>query len=108
MGGSDDEAGNRRTEAKAEVASDSAKRGRRGALLRRNQGQGQNLARGLRNSEAGAADGRPDEALPGTVDKCETPIARRAHEIAGDKERLRTETIEQRTGRGALRPPPCP
>jgi hypothetical protein len=46
-----------------------------GALLRRDQGQTQNLVRGSRDCETGAADGRADEALPGTVDERETCVA---------------------------------
>src|SRR5881392_1757694 len=63
MGGRDDEARNRRAEAETEVACDASERGRCGALLRRNQGQGQDLAGGSHESEAGTADGRADEAL---------------------------------------------
>src|SRR3954452_15185709 len=43
MGGRDDEARNRRAQAETEVACDSSERGRCGALLRRDQGQGQDL-----------------------------------------------------------------
>ena len=86
IGGSDDEARNRRAAAETEVACDSAKRDRGGALLRRDQGQGQNLVRGVRDSEPGAADGRADEGLPGTVDKCEACVAQCAREIAGDQD----------------------
>jgi hypothetical protein len=99
IGGSDDEARHRRAGAHAEIACDSAERDRGGALLRRDQGQTQNLVRGSRDSETGAADDRADEALPGTVDECETSVAQCAHEIAGDQDRLRTDTIEQRTRR---------
>ena len=100
IGGSDDEARDRRPGAHAEIARDAAERDRGGALLRRDQGQTQNLVRGSRDSETGAADDRADEALPGTVDECETSVAQCAHEIAGDQDRLRTETIEQRTRQG--------
>src|SRR5215468_11200106 len=48
----------------------------------------------------GAADGRADEGLPGTVDECEARVAQCAREIAGDQDRLGTETIEQRTRQG--------
>ena len=73
MGGRDDEPRNRRAEAETEVACDSSERGRCGALLRRDQGQGQDLAGGSHESEAGTADGRADEALPRTVDKRQAP-----------------------------------
>src|SRR5262249_58224912 len=46
MGGRDDEARNRRAEAETEVACDSSERGRCGSLLRRDQGQGHDLAAG--------------------------------------------------------------
>src|SRR5213075_1706137 len=99
IGGGDDEARDRRSGAQAEIGGDSAERDRGRALLRRDQGQTQYLVRGSRDCETGAADGRADEALPGTVDECETSVAQRAHEIAGDQDRLRTNTIEQRTRR---------
>ena len=57
------------------------------------------MVRASRDCETGAADGGADEALPGTLDECETCVAQCAHEIAGDQDRLRTETIEQRTRR---------
>ncbi len=100
MGESDDEARNRRAEAETEVTCDSSERGRCGALLRWDQGQGQDLARGSRESEAGAADGRADEGLPGTVDKRQGPVAECVHNIARDQDPFRTETIEERTRRG--------
>ena len=53
--GSDDEARNRRAAAETEVACDSAERDRGGALVGWDQGQGQNLVRGARESEPGAA-----------------------------------------------------
>src|SRR6185437_11834791 len=52
MGGRDNEARNRRAEAETEVACDSAERGRGRALLRRDQGQGQDLAGGSHESKA--------------------------------------------------------
>ena len=99
MGGCDDEARNRRAEAETEVACDSSERGRCGALLRRDQGQGQDLAGGSHESEAGTADGRADEALPRTVDKRQAPVAECVHNIARDQDPFRTETIEERTRR---------
>ena len=45
-------------------------------------------------------DGRADEGLPGTVDECEARVAQCAREIADDQDRLRAETIEQRTRKG--------
>ena len=99
-GGSDDEARDRRAAAETEVACDSAERDRGGAVLRWDQGQGQNLVRGGRDSEPGAADGCAGEGLPGTVDECEARVAQCAREIAGDQDRLRAETIEQRTRQG--------
>src|SRR5204862_3534078 len=92
MGGRDDEARNRRAEAETEVACDSSECGRCGALLRRNQGQGQDLAGGSHNSEAGTGDGRADEALPRTVDKRQAPVAECVQDIARDQDPLRTET----------------
>src|SRR5262245_58521240 len=99
MAGRDDEAGNRRAEAETEIACDSSERGRRSALLRRDQGHGQDLAGGSYESEAGTADGRADEALPRTVDKRQAPVAECVHNIARDQEPFRTETIEKRTRR---------
>src|SRR5436190_1233056 len=99
MGGRDDEARNRRAEAETEVACDSSERGRCGALLRRDQGQGQDLAGRSHESEAGTADGRADEALPRTVDKRQAPVAECVHDIARDQDPFRTETIEERTRR---------
>src|SRR5438128_1105532 len=99
MGGRDDEARNRRAEAETEVACDSSERGRCGALLRRDQGQGQDLAGGSHESEAGTADGRADEALPRTVDKRQAPVAECVQNIARDQDPFRTETIEERTRR---------
>src|SRR5439155_15050160 len=52
MGGRDDEARNRGAEAETEVACDSSERGRCGALLRRDQGQGQDLAGGSKIGRA--------------------------------------------------------
>ena len=100
MDGSDDEAGDRRAGADAEVACNSAEREQGGALLRRDQGEAQDSVRGIRDSEPGAADNRADEGLPGTVDEREARIAESAREAAGDQDRLRAETIEQRTRRG--------
>src|SRR5207237_1702202 len=99
MGGRDDEARNRRAEAETEVARDSSERGRCGALLRRDQGQGQDLAGRSHESEAGAADGRAYEALPGTVDTRQAPEAESVHDIARDQDPFRAETIEERTRR---------
>ena len=99
VGGRDDEARNRRAEAETEVACDSAERGRGGALLRRDQGQGQDLAGGCRDSEAGTGDGRADEALPGTLDKRQARVAECVHNGARDQDPFRTETIEERTRR---------
>jgi hypothetical protein len=98
----------RGTGAHAEIACDSAERDRGGALLRRDQDQTQNLVRRSRDPKTGATDGRADKALPGTVDECETCVAQGARDIAGQQDRLRTETIEQRDPKGALPPPPCP
>ena len=100
IGGSDDEARNRRAAAETEVACDPAERDRGGALLRRDQGQAQNLVRGVRDSEPGAADGRAEEGLPGTAGECEARVTKCVREIAGDQDRLRAETIEQRTRKG--------
>src|SRR5215469_9159134 len=97
MDGSDDEARNRRAAAQTEVACDSAQRDRGGALLRWYQDQAQNLVRGVRDSEPSAADGRADEGLPGTVDEGEARVAQCTREVAGDQDRLRAETIQQRT-----------
>ena len=69
------------------------------ALLRRDQGQGQDLAGGSHESEAGTADGRADEALPRTVDKRQAPVAESVQDIARDQDPFRTETIEERTRR---------
>ena len=69
------------------------------ALLRRDQGQGQDLAGGSHQSEAGTADGRADEALPRTVDKRQAPVAESVQDIARDQDPFRTETIEERTRR---------
>ena len=99
MGGRDDEARNRRAEAETEVACDSSERGRCGAFLRRDQGQGHDLAGGSHESEAGTADGRADEALPRTVDKRQAPVAESVQDIARDQDPFRTETIEERTRR---------
>ena len=99
MGGRDDQAGNRRAEAETEVACDSSERGRCGALLRRDQGQGQDLAGGSHESEAGTGDGRADEALPRTLDKRQAREAECVHNIARDQDPFRTETIEERTRR---------
>jgi hypothetical protein len=96
----DDEARSRRAAAETEVACDPAERDRGGALPRWDQGQAQNLVRGGRDSEPGAADGRAGEGLPGTVGECEARVAQCAREIAGDQDRLHAETIEQRTGKG--------
>jgi hypothetical protein len=101
MGGRDDDARNRRAEAETEVACDSSERGRCGALLRRDQGQGQDLAGGSHESEAGTADGRADEALPRTVDKRQAPVAECVQNSARDQDPFRTETIEERT-RGSV------
>jgi hypothetical protein len=65
----------------------------------RDQGQGQDLARGSHESEAGTGDGRADEALPRTVDERQAPVAECVHDIARDQDPFRTETIEKRTGR---------
>jgi hypothetical protein len=100
LDGSDDEAGDRRAAAYAEVARNSAKREQGGALLRCDPGEAQNSVRGVRDSEPGAGDGRADEGLPGTVDECEARVTESAREAAGDQDRLRPETIEQRTRRG--------
>src|SRR6266516_4349185 len=100
MGGRDDEARDRRAEAETEVACDSSERGRCGALLRRNQGQGQDLAGGSHESEAGTPDGRADEALPRTVDKRQASGAECVQNIARDQNPFRTETIEERPRRG--------
>src|SRR5213076_2739284 len=86
MGGRDDEARNRRAEAETEVACDSSERGRCGALLRRDQGQGQDLAGGSYESKADTADGRADEALPRTVDKRQTSVAESVQDIARDQD----------------------
>src|SRR5205814_5762980 len=99
MGGRDDKARNRRAETETEVACDSSERGRCGALLRRDQGQGQDLAGRSHESEAGTADGRADEALPRTVDKRQGPIAECVQNIARDQDPFRTEKIEKRTRR---------
>ena len=99
LDGSDDEAGDRRAAADAEVARNSAEREQGGALLRCDEGEAQNSVRGVRDSEPGAADGRADEGLPGTVDECEARVAESAREAAGDQDRLRAETIEERTRR---------
>src|SRR3989440_248929 len=98
-GAPEDEARTRRAEAETEVACDSSERGRCGALLRRDQGQGQDLAGGSHESEAGTADGRADEALPRTVDKRQAPVAECVQNIARDQDPFRTETIEERTRR---------
>src|SRR5205814_1904196 len=100
MGGRDDEARNRRAEAETEVACDSSERGRCGALLRRDQGQGQDLAGGSHESEAGTADGRADEALPRTADKRRTHVRARCslcgpptlllHQLISDSRFVRT------------------
>src|SRR5881398_894829 len=99
IGGRDDEAPNRRTEPETEVACYSSERARCGALLRRDQGQGQDLAGGSHESEAGTADGRADETLPRTVDKRQAPVAECVQNIARDQDPFRTETIEERTRR---------
>jgi hypothetical protein len=99
MCGRDDEARSRRAKAETEVACDSAKRGRCGALICRDQSQGQDLAGGSHESEAGTADSRADEPLPGTVDKRQAPVAECIHNIARDQDPFRTETIEERTRR---------
>ena len=97
MGARDDEARNGRAEAETEVACDSSEGGRYDALLHWYQGQGENLARSSHEPEAGTSDGRVDKALPRMVDKCEGPVAERVHDIAGDENSLRAETVEQRT-----------
>src|SRR5216117_748416 len=61
--------------------------------------QGQDLAGGSHESEAGTADGRADEALPKTVDKRQAPVAECVQNIARDQDPFRTETIEERTRR---------
>src|SRR6476661_10980817 len=99
MGGRDAESRSRRAEAETEVACDSSERGGCGALLRRDQGQGQDLAGGSHQSKAGTADGRADEALPRTVDKRQAPVAESVQDIARDQDPFRTETIEERTRR---------
>src|SRR5947209_1641371 len=99
MGGRDEEARSRRAEAETEVACDSSERCRCGALLRRDQGQGQDLAGGSHESKAGTADGRADKALPGTVDKRQAPVAECVQDSARDQDPFRTETIEERTRR---------
>src|SRR5215470_18958013 len=96
MGGRDDETRNRRAEAETEVARDSSERGRCGALLRRDQGQGKDLAGGSHESKADTADGRANEALPRTVDKRQAPVAESVQDIARDQDPFRTETIEER------------
>jgi hypothetical protein len=57
------------------------------------------LACGPHESEAGAADGRADEALPRAVDERQPPVAECVHDIARDQDPFRTETIEERTRR---------
>ena len=99
MGGGDDEAGDCRAESETEVSSDSTERGRCGALLRRDEGQGQDLAGGTYESEAGTRDGGADKALPRMLDKRQDPVADRVQDSAGNQEAFRTEAIEKRTRR---------
>ena len=73
MGGRDDEARNRRAEAETEVACDSAERGRCGALLRRDQGQGQDLAGGSHESEARTATAEQTKPCQGRSTNAKPP-----------------------------------
>ena len=91
----DDEAGDRRAAADAEVAGNAAEPDHGGALLRGDQGEAQHPVRGIGDAEPGAADGRADEGLPGTVDEREARVTEPAGKAAGDQDRLGAETIDQ-------------